>query len=134
MPDASFALQKAMVAALAGDADLGALVGDRIYDAAPRNAVFPYVSIGQANVADWSTGTEAGAEHTLVLHTWSRVAGKKESYAIGAAVESVLHDASLALDGHHLVNLRFEFAEVTRDRDGITYHGVARFRAVTEPV
>lgn len=133
MADPSFALQKAILAALTGAADLGALVGDRVYDAAPRNAVFPYVSIGQASVADWSTGSEAGAEHTLVLHAWSRAAGKKESYAILAAIEGALHDASLGLDGHHLVNLRFEFADVTRDRDGITYHGVARFRAVTEP-
>ena len=30
------------------------------------------------------------------------------------------------------VNLRFEFAEAARDPDGITYHGVIRFRAVTE--
>ena len=64
--------------------------------------MFPYVSIGQASAADWSTGSEAGAEHTLVLHAWSRAAGKKESYAIVAAIEGALHDASLGLDGHHL--------------------------------
>ena len=133
MPQASFALQKAVVAALTADAPTGALIGDRIYDAAPRDAVFPYLTIGQASLVDWSTGTEAGGEHRLVLHAWSRQRGKKESYAILGAVEAALHDRGLTLDGHALVNLRFEFAEVGRDPDGITYHGVIRFRAVTEP-
>ena len=49
------------------------------------------------------------------------------------AIEAVLDDAALALDGHALVNLRFEMAEARRDPDGITWHGVMRFRAVTEP-
>ena len=48
------------------------------------------------------------------------------------AVEGALNDAALTLDGHALVNLRFEFAETRRDPDGITYHGVVRFMAVTE--
>jgi hypothetical protein len=133
MSNASFALQTAIVATLIGDDGLGALIGDRIYDGPPRNAVFPYVSIGQASLADWSTGTEAGAEHQLVLHVWSREGGKRESYEIMDAIEALLHDATLDLEAHALVNLRFEFGEVARDPDGITYHGVVRFRAVTEP-
>ncbi len=40
----------------------------------------------------------------------------------------------LTLAGHRLVNLRQEFAEHRREPDGETIHGIARFRAVTEPV
>lgn len=133
MTHPTLALQKAVVAALTADAAVGALIGDRIYDATPRNATFPYLTIGQTNLVDWSTGTEAGAEHELMLHAWSRERGKREVYAIAEAVAAVLHDAALTLDGHALVNLRLEFSDTRRDPDGITYHAALRFRAVTEP-
>jgi hypothetical protein len=45
-----------------------------------------------------------------------------------------LHDAALTLDEHHLVNLRLEFSEARYDEDLSVYHGLLRFRAVTEPV
>jgi hypothetical protein len=35
--------------------------------------------------------------------------------------------------GHSLINLRHQHSEVRRDPDGETLHGLARFRAVTEP-
>jgi hypothetical protein len=126
-------LQKAVFAALVADSAVGALIGDRIYDAPPRAATFPYVSLGDARVADWSTATEAGAEHRVTLHVWSRERGKKQAYALMDAVQAALHDADLALDGNTLANLRFEFADIARDPDGITHHGAMRFRAVTEP-
>jgi len=132
MPHPALSLQKAVFAALVGDAGVGALIGDRIYDAAPRNAVFPYVAIGTVETLDWSTGTETGAEHRLTLHAWSRERGKAESYAIMEAVRAALDGAALALDGHALVNLRFEAGSAGRDPDGLTWHGVMRFRAVTE--
>jgi Protein of unknown function (DUF3168) len=134
MPDSSLSLQKAIVAALTADAAVGTLIGDRIYDAPPRAVAFPYLTIGQTRVADWSTGTEAGAEHAVTLHVWSRERGRTQAYEIMEAVEAALHDAVLALEGHALVNLRFEFAEARRDPDGVTDHGIIRFRAVTEPI
>jgi hypothetical protein len=133
MTSATFALQKAVWAALVADAATGALIGDRIYDQPPRNVVFPYATIGPATVTDWSTGSEDGSEHRLTLHAWSRERGLSECHAIVAALRTALHDATLSLDGHALVNLRFETAEARRDPDGITFHGVLRFRAVTEP-
>ena len=133
MTSAALALQKAVYAALVADDSVGALIGDRIYDGAPRNAVFPYVTIGNATVSDWSTSSEDGAEHRLTLDVWSRAHGKSECHAIAEAIRAALHDAALALDGHALVNLRFEGADIARDPDGITLHGRLRFRAVTEP-
>ena len=99
----------------------------------PRTAAFPYVTLGEARVSDWSTGTEEGGEHRLALHVWSRQRGKTECWSVQAALQSVLHDGALALDGHALVSLRVEASEVGMDRDGITWHGVMRIRALTEP-
>jgi hypothetical protein len=132
MTHPALALQKAVYAALAADAAVGALIADRIYDAPPRDATFPYLSFGAASLADWSTGSEDGAEHRFMLSAWSREAGKSESYRVLEAAKTALHGTNLALDGHALVNLRFETGAVARDPDGITWHGVMRFRAVTE--
>lgn len=135
MTSASLDLQRSVFAALTASTPLTALLGGpHVYDDVPRQAAFPYVTIGQSTVRDWSTGGEPGHEHILTLHVWSRAAGRKETYEIIGALEETLHDASLALSQHRLVNLRHEVSDARRDPDGETYHGVVRYRAVTEPL
>jgi hypothetical protein len=127
-------LQRAIFAALSDDADLVAALGDaRVFDHAPANVAFPYVTFGRTSIYDWSTGTESGTEQLFTLHVWSKAKGKKEALAIMDAVRAALHDHSLPLDGHALVNFRLEFSEVRFDDDLSVYHGLLRFRAVTEP-
>jgi hypothetical protein len=130
---ASFAFHKALHAALAANPALAAIVGARIYDAPPRDATFPYVTQAETSTADWSTSTENGGEHRLTLHAWSRTGGKAECWSILDAIRDALHDAALAIEAQALVNLRFERAATSLDADGRTWHGIARFRAVTEP-
>lgn len=129
---AALALRKAIHQRLAADAPLGALVAGAIHDVPPAGVPFPYVTLGEAVVSDWSTGTEAGSEQALTLHVFSRQGGRAEAMALCAAVQVALHEAPLALDGHRLANLRATTAEVRRDGDGRTFHGFVRFRAVTE--
>lgn len=130
---ASHELQKAIYQALAADAALTALLGGaKVYDAVPQSAKFPYVALGRASMRDWSTGTEEGREHSIVLDVWSRAAGTREAQEIVAAIEDALAGVPLALAGHHLVNLRFDAAEFRREGNGETVHGLVRFRAVTE--
>ena len=127
-------VQKAVHAALSGDAGVLALLGSaRVYDHAPPNVPFPYITFGRTSIYDWSTGTESGTEQLLTLHVWSKGKGKKEAHALVDAVGQRLNDADLALDGHELVNLRLEFSEVRFDEDQSVHHGLLRFRAVTEP-
>jgi hypothetical protein len=134
MSSATLELQRAVFAALAGDAELTALVGEvRIYDHAPANVVFPYLTFGRTTGFDWSTSTEDGSEHIFTVHVWSKEKGKNEALSILEAARAVLHDAQLTLDGHRLVNLQREFEEVRYDEDLAIYHGILRFRAVTEP-
>ena len=131
---ASWAIQRGIYQALANSSDLTSLLGGvRIYDDPPQAANLPFVSLGQTELRDWSTGTEDGAEHDLTLHVWSRSGGKKQVHQIIEAIRTVLHDQSLALSDHHLVNLRHELSEARLDPDGDTVHGIVRYRAVTKP-
>jgi hypothetical protein len=127
-------LQTAIFAALSGDTSLEALLGGaKIFDHAPANVAFPYLTFGATSLFDWSTATESGTEQLFTIHVWSKGQGKKEMLAIMEAVQTRLNDAAPALGDHHLVNLRLEFAEARHDDDLAVHHGLLRFRAVTEP-
>ena len=134
MTAAAAELQKAIFASLSSDAALVALLGGvRIFDQAPANVAFPYITFGRTSVYDWSTGTESGAEQLFTLHVWSKAKGKKEALEIMELARGTLHDAALALEGHSLVNLRLEFAEARYDDRNEAHRGLLRFRAVVEP-
>lgn len=126
-------LQKAIFEALSDDTALTALLGGaRIFDHSPASIAFPYITFGRTSIYDWSTGTESGSEQLFTLHVWSKAKGKKETQDIMELAKTRLHDQALALDGHALVNCRLEFAEARYDEDLAVYHGLLRFRAVTE--
>jgi len=134
MTSAANELQKAVFARLSAEAALTALLdGAKIYDHAPANVAFPYITFGHTSLYDWSTATESGTEQLFTLHVWSKAKGKKEALDIMAVAERLLHDVALPLDGHALVNCRLEFSEARYDDDLAVYHGLLRFRAVTEP-
>jgi hypothetical protein len=134
MSSGTAALRAAIHAALSSDIALTTLLGaSRVYDEPPPSPVFPYVTLGEARVTDYSAGSERGEEHQLTLHGWSRQGGHREAHLVTGAVMDALEDAPLSLAGHHLVNFRFALADVRREPDGRTYHALIRFRAVTEP-
>ena len=135
MAAATLALQAAIHAALLSDPALrAALGGPRVYDAAPREAAFPYVILGDARILDASGDDAPLQEHQLTLHAWSRQGGHKEAHVITGALLQALDEAPLSPAGHRLVNLRFAIADIRREADGRTYHSLVRFRAVTEPL
>ena len=135
--DSQWALQQAVHTALTGDATLKTLIGDpaRVYDHVPQDTAFPYVVIGEAT----SIPGEAEAkgqdmfEQTLTIHTWSEYWGFSEVKRIMTAIVDVLDRASLSVAGYTLLEIKFEFSDVSLDPDQITKHGVQRFRATTEP-
>ena len=131
----SWALQQAVFAALSVSDDIKELAGDppRVFDAVPRDAAFPYIVVGEDGESNWDTATEAGSEHSLAIHVWSRGGGRKEIKLAAGAVRDCLDGASLALTGHTLIDLRFLSAVFVRESDGETFRAVVRFRAVTEP-
>ena len=129
------ALQQAIFAKLTALAALTTLLGGpRIYDDVPQPVAFPYITFGQSTLRDASTSTDAGDEHLITLHVWSRGRGRAETQAIIAVLRIALHDQPLSLDGHLLINLRADYADARRDPDGETLHGTLRLRAVTEPI
>ena len=127
-----FALQQTIFSTLSGDSQLTSTLGADVYDDVPDHIsiTFPYVQIGEDTATDYSTKDLVGSQTVINLHVWSRYRGSKETKQVMDRVHTLLHDSNLTVTGHNLVNLRFEFSDVLRDPDGVTRHGVMRFRAV----
>ena len=135
MIDHESALQKAVLAALKGDAAVDALLGGRIWDhaalGAPESAGFPYLLIGRCE-SRAVNADGGGVEQRLTLTGVSRFAGSEEAKATAAAVRACLHEAALEADGVRTVSLRVVLSEVFRAGDGRRTFAVVRLRAVTE--
>jgi len=140
MTDRSAALFTAIYSALANDATLTTLLGGsgRVFNGVPSGQDAPYVDIGESTATDYGTSSGDAQEHTITVHVWTeRASGETESprlrnVKIAARVRDVLHGQSFALSAGGNPNMRCEFQETMRDPDGISWHGVLRFRAVTE--
>jgi hypothetical protein len=109
------------------------LIDTRLYDAVPLNPTFPYAVLGDGKETNADTATEEGSEHQFVVTVWSQGGGHQESKSIANAVRFRLNNATLSLDGHALVDMRFLNCDYARQTDGQTYSATLSFRAVTEP-
>ncbi|WP_332653436.1 DUF3168 domain-containing protein [Brevundimonas sp.] len=127
------ALQKALIAHLAGDPGLGGLLGEppRIWDASPDRPGFPHLLIGRSESRPVAA-EGGGVEHALTLTVVSQFRGTEEAKAVLAALRLSLADAVLAADGVRTVSLRLAFADVYPAPDGKRTFAVLRVRAVTE--
>lgn len=126
----SWELQKAIFTKLSGNVDGLDGVNIPVYDDVPQQSNYPYVQIGEETSANNGTKTLDGVEHTLTMHIWSQYRGRREIKTIMKSVYDLLHNTAISVSGASLVNVRQEFSTTLSENDGITRHGVIRFRAV----
>lgn len=122
-------LQKTIYNTLSGDVALTALVSG-VFDDVPEDTAYPFVRIGEETITDNSTKDLQGQVMTITIHAFSEYRGKREVKQIMDAIYDAMHDNDMIVSGANLVNFRFEFMDIVTESDGITRHGVMRFRAV----
>ena len=131
MADHSFELQKTIYAKLNTDSTIKTTYSATVHDHVSTGTAFPYVVIGEETLTDDSSTKDIDFnEFTLTIHTFSRNRGRKEAKQIMARIYTLLHKASLTITGATHINTRFEYSDVVREQDGLTYHGVQRFRTI----
>ncbi len=112
----------------------GHLTGCQVFDTAPflpegaPASTFPYCVIGEDTFSAWDTDDTRGAQATVTLHFWSRADGFKEVKALMDQAYRRLHRAEMTGSGVWLVDCLYEFGEAMNDPDGVTKHGVQRYR------
>lgn len=113
-----------------------------VLDMAGPNQTYPYCTIGELMAEHDDALADNGSALELMVHLWSRQKGMLEVELLMAAVSEALHRQKLALAGDlQWVSSVLEYSATLRDADGVTRHGVMRFRiavfraaAVTPPV
>jgi hypothetical protein len=127
------ALRKALRMHLLGDAALVAALGsEKIFDEVPRDQEPPYIAFGDVQLREWDALLQKGAEQFLLLHVWSLQPGLRQVLSFAQELTELCDEASLVLEEHHLVSLRFQSLETKREDKGRFARATLRFRALTE--
>lgn len=133
-------LQQAVYTALTGAAPLMALV-TAVYDHVPQSATYPYVVIGEDEATVVDADDLPGADHLVDIHVWAggdnetaQHRGQKQVKQAQGAIYDALHRQTLAVSGAAFIGCDLEFQETFTDPDGITQHGVQRFRVMLDEV
>ena len=126
-------LQTALYSTLTGGTltDIsGTSIATKVYDDVPEGTAYPYIVLGEETAIPVGAKDTDGHEHTLTFHVWSQYRGRKEIKQIMQQIYTILHNVAISITGATLVNIRHEFERTLLESDGITRHGVIRFRAV----
>lgn len=132
MASPSLELQGAIVARLKASAGLTALIGGRVYDAVPSNALFPYVTVGEGDETSDDADCIDGFEISLDIDVWSRAVGFPEAKRISDEVRKALKSPDLTIPTNALVDFRHRQTRFLRDPDGLTSHAVMTFEGFAE--
>lgn len=116
------ALQKAIYDKLTADLSYS------VFDDVPSGTDYPYIVIGEDTLIDYNTNEKSGFEATLTVHSWSDYPGRKEVKEIQGAIYNALNRQELTVTGYNFVECYQEFSETFLENDGITRHGVQRFK------
>jgi hypothetical protein len=130
----SWELQQAIYTRLTGYTALMA-IAKAVFDDVPQDIAdtsFPYVQIGDDTTIPFNTHSSVGGEHTITIHSWSRYRGKSEIKRIQAQIYAALDRYALSVSGGTMVNCEQEFSTSFLDADGITRHGISRYRVILD--
>ena len=106
-----------------------------VYDDVPEQAPYPYVVMGEMTATDWSDKFEPGQEVYSTKHIWSQYKGKKEVVEMGDAILQALTKSTLDLGPNFRAVLNeLDMNEIIVDIDGMTRHGIMRFKYLIEEV
>lgn len=135
MLDPSLPLQTAIFQALTAHGVLPDVVGGRVYDEAPQNALTPYVSLGDCQVLPDKAGCIDGSLCYPIIDVWSTQKGYAEAKTIAATILAKLDDQpeNLSVAGFSVTVFEIHNYQPLRDPDGITRRVNLTFRALVQP-
>lgn len=107
----------------------------RLYDHAPEDPVFPYLSYGAMRFQDLGGDETTLQSYQMTLHLWSRYAGRSEILSLVEQVKTVLSDDAAfetRLTTQNLVSVSLLYSDILRAPDGRTHHGLLRLSILTD--
>jgi hypothetical protein len=117
MSDPLHLLQAVVVAALEAHPVIAtAYCG--VFDGPGPRAAYPYISINNGSVADWSTKTAKGREIALMLTVWDDGEDAERLQNVMQAVEDAVASIPRDMPGWRVASLVFLRSRIVRDADG----------------
>ena len=127
------------IAALKADATLSGLLSSyagqpSVFTHVPQDLgeAYPWVTIYSVESNQFDNDVTLGFDCSMTVHSWSNIRDMGSIETIKQAIYNVLHNNTLAFDGFCSVEYCQEFQTTLRDPDGITLHGVQRFKIIVQ--
>lgn len=121
-------MKTAIYAICIGDQTLVNLIAKRVYTFVPQQTLFPYIRIGVIVGGDGGTKTSPGQTLTVPFDVFSREKGDLELDKIMRRIINLFHEKEPKIEAGVVSICRFISSTIQQDSDGITRHGVVRFR------
>jgi hypothetical protein len=113
-------------------AALDAALTQQVYDYVPQGAAFPYVRIGNDTLVPFDTDEDFGDDITVMIHVYSQYRGSKEVQSIQKLIYNALNRSTLTVTGFHVLGVDQIYCDIIEEGDGLTRHGLQRFRVLME--
>jgi hypothetical protein len=133
MTDQAYYLQKAVHAALIGNAGVTALVPARdIADLGGVPTVFPSIIVGEGQIVDEGQRIDRSVNRVyLTLHVWTNEPHLNQVKKVGGALRRAINSTRITLEGgFHLGDIRIDDTRYLRDPSGENGHGVVTINAL----
>ncbi|WVQ01040.1 hypothetical protein [Staphylococcus phage 6199] len=97
----------------------------RVFDCVQKDAVYPYIVVGETNVTNKETTTSMVEDVGITLHVYSQARNRDESSQIIQFLGFVLNN-EIEIDYYSFIKSRIDTQEVITDIDQYTKHGIIR--------
>lgn len=129
----SWPLQQGLYDLMCNDPTCAEAVGPRIFDAAPAPdgsglSDDVYVTFGDEDVSDWSSGSTRGAVHLVRISVYAPRRGFGDAKQAASAISDAILNGSIPVTRGTVVNARFVDARTRREEDDSLRRIDLRFR------
>ncbi|HDA1688461.1 TPA: DUF3168 domain-containing protein [Staphylococcus aureus] len=97
----------------------------RVFDCVQKDAVYPYIVVGETNVTNKETTTSMVEDVGITLHVYSQARNRDEASQIIQFLGFVLNN-EIEIDYYSFIKSRIDTQEVITDIDRYTKHGIIR--------
>lgn len=97
----------------------------RVFDCVQKDAVYPYIVVGETNVTNKETTTSMVEDVGITLHVYSQARNRDEASQIIQFLGFVLNN-EIEIDYYSFIKSRIDTQEVITDIDQYTKHGIIR--------
>lgn len=100
-------------------------LGGRVFDCVQKDAVYPYIVVGETNVTNDETTTSMVEDVAITFHVYSQAYNRNEASQIIQFLGYVLN-SEIEINNYSFIKSRIDTQEVITDIDQYTKHGIIR--------